>query len=249
MCIFTGNINQVSATRIFGRNIRDRQVIIYDMFLSSDNELAMVLPIPVAIGSDNSTVSFVDLSQYQNLFDDLDDLFPASRFAIAAAANQPADDTLEVVNVGVFEASLVPKAKDFARLDNRYRLPEAFFSVLPIYQDYGFVVFKLRPGESRVHPMAFSFSTRDNGRLFFPTVHMHDSEVHTQAQFNHTLYAQGDIKTFPGLRASLKKAHSNELTAIAHKSLGLVSAMGEVFKVDIWGTQENKDIWFDLNKF
>ena len=70
-------------------------------------------------------------------------------------------------------------------------MPERLWTLLPDYQDFGFAVFKLASGRSqRAHPMAFAFPTRDRETLFFPTLHVHDEEVHDLAHFDHCLYAQ-----------------------------------------------------------
>ena len=44
MCIFTSEIDYVSSTRIFARIEGHRQAIIYAMYLSTDDDTAMVLP-------------------------------------------------------------------------------------------------------------------------------------------------------------------------------------------------------------
>jgi hypothetical protein len=59
--------------------------------------------------------------------------------------------------------------KDFSRLDERFRLPVDTWNQLPAHHDYGFAVFKLKPGVATVHPMAFSFPRRDQKTLFFHT--------------------------------------------------------------------------------
>jgi hypothetical protein len=41
-----------------------------------------------------------------------------------------------------------------------------------------------------IHPMAFEFASRHPDRLFFPTVHVHDGQVHLTAAFSHALYCQ-----------------------------------------------------------
>ncbi len=58
---------------------------------------------------------------------------------------------LEVVTVGAYEASFVPTVKDFARLDERFRLPTAW-DALPAVKEHGFVVFKLRKGKNAPRP-------------------------------------------------------------------------------------------------
>ena len=45
--------------------------------------------------------------------------------------------------------------------------------------------------------MAFSFPRRDPGQLFFPTLHVHDGQVHETAAFDHTLYCQLDAPAGP----------------------------------------------------
>lgn len=58
------------------------------------------------------------------------------------------------------------------------------------------------PEPHRVHPMAFEFPRRDPKQLFFPTVHIHDGQVHAEAAFDHMLYFQLDRMftdiNFPG---------------------------------------------------
>ncbi len=155
----------------------------------------MVLPIPVTPGSGEQAVRFINFEDYPDFFGDLDALFPrdqirpANDLSLGDALCEP-EQVLEVHEVGAFEASFVPTVADFVRLDPRFRLPEGVWNEGD-YQDFGFAVFKLAAGRSQhVHPMAFSFPTRDPGTVFFPTVHVHDGEVHSKARFNHTLYCQ-----------------------------------------------------------
>ena len=44
--------------------------------------------------------------------------------------------------------------------------------------------------DNDVHPMAFEFPTRDETRLFFPSVHVHDRMYHNEAGFHHRFYCQ-----------------------------------------------------------
>jgi hypothetical protein len=99
--------------------------------------------------------------------------------------------TLKVQRVGSFEASFVPTVGDFDRLDERFRLPSNVWEKLPGYAGFGFAVFKLKPIHGPVHPMAFSFPSSMPQKLFFPTLHIHDGQIHTEEEFDHTLYAQG----------------------------------------------------------
>jgi hypothetical protein len=81
---------------------------------------------------------------------------------------------LVVHDLGDFEASFVPCLDDFERLDRRFCIPRSVWDELPVYQDYGFAVFKLKASAGRglwgfgrgsqkaatrkVHPMAFDSS-------------------------------------------------------------------------------------------
>jgi hypothetical protein len=194
MCCFSRPIQSVSATNIFARSGADgRQFLVYSMTLKAKEELAMVLPLPVKPGSGEKAVSFIDLKDYPDFFADLRRGFPeplaaaATRTRALGAAPPP---KLEVVTVGSFEASFVPTVADFSRLDERFRLPPGTWDKLPAYRDHGFAVFKLKSGESKIHPMAFSFPRANATELFFPTVHIHDGKVHERARFDHVLYCQ-----------------------------------------------------------
>ncbi len=195
MCCFSGPVEDVANTRIFARRDDGTEYLVYEMRFSSQEDLAMVLPIPVNIGSGEDAVSFISLEDYPDFFHEMDNLFPAfMTLALSddlGEAVQAAADVLEVHQVGCFDASFVPNQRDFFRLDPRFRLPDDIWNSVAEYANYGFVVFKLGKGRNQeVHPMAFSFPTRLKEDLFFPTVHVHDKTYHDTAVFDHTLYAQ-----------------------------------------------------------
>jgi hypothetical protein len=160
-------------------------------------ELAMILPIPVVQPAGEKAVKFSDFSNYTTFFKELDRAFPKPVAGAARAAHGPNgpfgggfDMPLEVKRVGSFDASFVPSIADFARLDPQFRFDDAVWKSLPQYKDFGFAVFKLRKGSNHVHPMAFRFPSAMPNRIFFPTVHIHDGEVHEEEEFDHALYAQ-----------------------------------------------------------
>lgn len=197
MCCFSGPVSHVSGTEILARAEGSDQILVYSMNVSADSEVAMVLPLPVPPGSPEGALSWIDLSGYPELFEDLNKLFPTFTLGPGLGANAVAPPPLEVFTVGSFEASFVPSPADFARLEPRFRLSESALAALPQYADWGFAVFKLRSPESgeagsprTIHPMAFRFPRRDPTALFFPTVHVHDGEVHARARFDHHLYCQ-----------------------------------------------------------
>src|SRR5262245_45571050 len=164
MCCFSKPVQSVSSTNIFARPADGaRQFLVYSMSIKSKEDLAMILPLPVKTPAGEKDLQFIDLKDYE-LF------FSAMRHGFALSDNVPAKSgsfggyaslKLEVIQVGNFEASFVPAVKDFGRLDERFRLPADAWDKLPQYEDYGFAVFKLKPGAMTVHPMAFSFQRRD----------------------------------------------------------------------------------------
>lgn len=205
MCCFSRPVRFVGGTKIFARGLDDgRQVLAYAMEVEIDEELAMVLPIPVALGAGDDAVSFIDLSGFAGFFTELEAAFPpdytGAPLAAGPSRSPPAKPKLVVHDVGMFEASFVPEPADFERLDPRFRMPSSVWQSLPDYANHGFAVFRLKPRErswlgktrrQQVHPMAFSFPRRDPAALFFPTVHVHDgATVPARTHFDHMLYCQ-----------------------------------------------------------
>lgn len=196
MCCFAQPVLFVGNTQIFARFLSEKkQAIVYEMQYESAVDNAMILPIPTAKGADEKSVRFVDLSGYPSFFGDLSRAFPSleplsfTTRGIAAAPAGPAPK-LEVHEVGSFIASVVPLAEDFRRLDPQFSISPETWGKIPIYSDYSFVVFQIKSGAGRPHPMAFEFDSRHRDELFFPTVHIHDGEVHELEEFDHTLYCQ-----------------------------------------------------------
>lgn len=195
MCCFSREVLSVSGTNLFARLEPDgRQYVVYAMTVHSDEQVSMILPVPVAEGRGEDAMKFIDLSGYPEMFQDMARGFPVPRsksgggpFGVKPAAAQP----LKVERVGAFDASYVPTVADFGRLDPRFRLPDGTWEKLPGYSGFGFAVFKLREGRRDYHPMAFTFPSAVPDRLFFPTLHIHDGQIHKKAHFDHSLFCQG----------------------------------------------------------
>jgi hypothetical protein len=229
------------------------------MGLEVAGDVAMILPLPVSPGSAEDAVRFLDLSGYPELFRHLSAGFPMAASLGSPPRRGPAMGAvprLEVHQVGDFEASFVPAQKDFARLDERFRLPPDTWKKLPAYADWGFAVFKLRTSskvgrffgrkEKRdYHPMAFDFPRRDPSRLFFPTVHIHDGDVHATARFDHTLFLQaaGDRAIVDGWDASYAQA---TFFASADRAKGILDGAGLVFRKLLVGEMANEDVVVDV---
>lgn len=252
--MFSRPVVHVAGTRIFARRDGSLQHLVYAMRFGADDDLAMVLPIPVPPRSPEDAVRFVSLEGYADFFDDVNALFPVvmarGRDKSLGFAPQ-ASNTLEVHRVGAFEASFVPRLADFDRLDARFRLSGEVWDQLPQYADWGFAVFKLRreegflkrlmrrPESREVHPMAFTFPSRDPERLFFPTVHVHDGEVHARAAFDHQLYAQS-ARALDGFDVSPDPARAKVRVDDAQ---GLVLGDSAVWRRTMGGVLDNADVW------
>jgi hypothetical protein len=236
------------------------------MSFAAAGDLAMILPLPVPPRSREDAVRFVSLEGYDEFFQDVSDAFPVLMLAPSrggpVSAGQAPVQRLVVHDVGDFEASFVPTLADFDRLDPRFKLDPKAWEQLPQYGDWGFAVFKLKqkahgfwgklfgrgPRKQTVHPMAFEFPRRDPRALFFPTVHIHDGEVHETARFDHTLYCQPDPLTAATLSWERSAGVLGEHLD-AERSRGLVDLDRECFRAMLVGTRKNRDLELIPPKF
>jgi hypothetical protein len=124
----------------------------------------------------------------------------------------------------------VPGLGDFDRLDPRFVLPAQVWEKKPELASYGFAVFRLRTGEQAVHPMAFSFVSAKPDQLFFPTVHVHDGEMHPEEEFDHILYCQADARPQHWKRGPKMQAND-------------VLTDQRCFRLELRGILPNDDTW------
>jgi hypothetical protein len=243
MCCFSRTVEKVSGTSIFARASEDgRQFLVYSMHVDAREELAMILPIPVPSHSGEDAVRFINLEEYPEFFEEMRRPFQPlpgflSRSPVAAAAAL----TLKVVEVGSFVSSFVPTVADFGRLDERFRLPADTWDRLPRYADFGFAVFQLKPGNQKVHPMAFEFPRADSAQLFFPTVHIHDGVVKPTAYFDHALFCQRPRgERLEGWKDSGEPA--GDYMENIHRAQGVVDPGAPCYLMTVDGIRTNEDI-------
>lgn len=249
MCCFSEEVEQVSETNIFARGIGGRQIVVYSMAYAAKSDLAMVLPIPVPRDSPGDAVRFINLEDCPDFFGELRRGFPArdrgdDSVGMLLGGVDVEEETLQVHEVGCFEASFVPRPLDFGRLDERFRLPAEIWLELKNYSDWGFAVFKLRKtGYAEVHPMAFDFPRRDPGRLFFPTLHVHHRRVERLADFDHTLYCQAE----PAMNWHLQQWEDSPGPAsqFVHcaQAARLLDLAAPCWRASVDGLRENRDTW------
>ena len=263
MCCFAGvGEVHVHGTTIFARlTAPGTQVLAYQMAYSAKAPTAMILPLPVALPANDSSVRFKSLKEYPDFFRALAHGFPSppprlswptKHAEVAAAA------TLEVQEVGDFVASFVPGVADFKRIDRRFVLAPEVWKKLPAYADYGFAVFQLKELNGSPHPIALEFDSRLREQLFFPTVHIHDGSVHEKDTFDHVLYAQASafdarVDDYDGpnsvdrhtgfVRSQSKVANFTDVA----QSQGLLAAELLVHKMSLNGLLPNQDTLFDVS--
>ena len=194
MCIFSQPVISVNNTQIFARaTSRSTQFLAYQMNYESRDDNAMILPIPVRRPAHDGSLQFVDLRDYDRFFEDLARGFPYKpttfNISCSPAFNVDSAGPLEVFEVGNYVASFVPKLVDFSRLNDRFRLPANVWAQIPKYAGYGFAVFQLAAGSLKPHPMAFEFEFGESS-IYFPTMHIHDGQIHEDEEFDHVLYLQ-----------------------------------------------------------
>lgn len=255
----------VSSTNIFARADGDAQFLVYSMNVASTEPVAMILPLPVPADSPEDAVDFLDLKAYSGFFRDVVACFPPIQFPAARGgfdgpAPQALEAPLKVHQAGDFEASFVPRLQDFHRLDPRFRIDESIWEALPAYRDWGFAVFQLRdlggakpsfwsrlfgkqtrPDPKTIHPMAFRFPRRHPDRLFFPTVHVHDGELHETERFDHSLFWQtsDDAPMTTGIEYSNPAKSHVDLD----RALGIVDGEVGFHRRQLVGTRTNQDHW------
>lgn len=264
MCCFSTK-TEVHGTSIFARFAKPgTQVLVYQMRYTAERPTAMILPLPVALPAKEDSVRFKSLKEYPTFFSDLAAGFPeiskggaflGTKRAAVAAASQ--DSVLAVHDVGDFVATFVPSVKDFGRVDPRFVIPKDVWDRIPAYADYGFAVFQLKELAGSPHPIALELDTRSPGKLFFPTVHIHDGTVHEKDDFDHVLYAQearfdmrsGNYAGPDSVDGSTgfvrSKDHAATFTDVA-RTQGVVDGNLLIHKTSLRGLLPNRDTIFDL---
>ena len=266
MCMFSGPVEIVADTNIFARSTNGRQFLVYGMSYAASADLAMVLPLPVPPNPPEDAVRFINLERYPKFFEDLRGGFSTLSLSRALATLSAGDPKLRVHDVGAFDASFVPRIDDFRRLDERFRIPPdvwrqlAGVSRLRVRRfqaqgepgrdglpasdgDFSAAPRRTARGNRRasVHPMAFTFPRRNPELLYFPTVHVHDREVHAEASFDHSLYCQPDPAIDDHLQGWERSLQPVSVFVDIGRSEGIVNPNQCCWRRQLMGKRQNKD--------
>ena len=218
MCIIIGEIEKVSATKIFvGQMPNKKQFTVYSNKINTpkhkdtnntspfllpsvnskdDNNVAMILPVPTKELND---IQIVDMSEYKNMFKDLKYYFPSSVYLNGARTRgfvaKSVNSFLPITVHGSYDVTIVPSLEEFYRL--KYDHFVLKIDAIPLFQknyseNFGFIVCRIRD-DAEYHPFGYTHSLYEDDKLFIPTKHYHNnSEDH--ADWDHEIYvAGGDI--------------------------------------------------------
>lgn len=210
MCIINEEA-KVTATQLFvapdAKN--ERQITVYanNVETNSYNNM-MLLPVPYP-----DTVDFIDLSDYENMFKDLEKSFHRVSRGLSKQSFSMSleDNSLAVVDVGSYKATLVPSHAqlDFIDINVFGTVNDKIKEMLAKYYGengennapFGYIVCKLKYGSAKYHPFAYAHKIAD-GKLFVPTRHEHN-DTRTDASSSFSTYA-------PLIYSDFRPKHSTE---------------------------------------
>ena len=183
MCIIQGLVKEVSKTKIMVAPLaHHRQLTVYANKVSMGNTQyrAMILPFPCSKGE------FFDLSVYPELFDDLNMMcwpqVKSNSYSYSDGAQASCNNSLAVVQVGSYHASIVPTLSDFSRINTQvFSLDTKVKDFLQTYYPtgYSFMVCQLDENKE-YHPFGYIHDTLPSGQLFIPTMHYHQHQKNIQ---------------------------------------------------------------------
>lgn len=273
MCIISGPVKGVSNTQIFvGTNKdRTRQVTVYGNKVDNVSKgNAMILPVPFP-----ASVTLIDLSKYTDIFTDCQrDFYNTMKsLSFSRSYNGIATDSLQVFDVGSYSISIAHNLQDLKRVDaSVFLLHRECADVLAKHypeHHWGFLICKLKNGNHKYHPLAYSHTILNN-KFFIPTLHHHaesskphmvgpimgintrggtglmdfsmfekDEKQHTEGDWDHTIYVHN------GLKSSYNGAY--EWSGECHVNKQLLQfplSKARYFeRIDIEGQHSNIDIY------
>lgn len=225
MCIISGEVKQVSRTKIFVGPLEGNkgQLTVYCNKVAMDSEKGGTMILPVPVGKDGKAdIRFVDMSRSKDFFDKLHDLWPVERSITLGIPKAKGFASLEVVTVGSYVASIVPDHPSFELLDKE-RFPvtkEVLDYLLKEYPSkHQFVAFSLERSSKEYHPFAYTHRIADDGPIMFiPTMHYHTHKGSKQSGEKHADWAHEIYMTNAKVARFSDKIESAETTDDSRRS-------------------------------
>ena len=171
MCIISGPVNSVSATKIFAMPSRSgsRQLTVYSNTVNTPADNMMCLPVPYP-----ETVMFERVPA--DLFTQCERSFTGGYPRGAPTLSVSRSVELEVRSHGSYDVVLIPSVDDTVRVPRHFATltPEVVEFMRREYggRPFGFLLCCLKAGASDYEPFAYSHAT-DGANLFLPTMHFH----------------------------------------------------------------------------
>ena len=216
MCVISGPIVSVSATKIFAIPSKDgkRQLVAYANSVDSPADNLMILPIPGGVES----VRFENVPK--ELFQQCKTSFALPRggreFGYLAANCDSAGPDLVIHSHGSYEVVMVPSIADCARIPAHFARPTqevlSFLQATYVVPSemkrsrVGFLFCRLRPGAVDYEPFAYSHAI-EGGSLFIPTMHFHKHPASPSMEYKN-LY---DAAFAPVAIPSRRTAHVDKM--------------------------------------
>jgi len=180
MCIISGQVHSVGATKIFAIPSRagTRQLTAYTNTVDTPADNLMCLPVP-----NPETVEFEKVPE--DLFDQCARSFQVmaargTTLGVTRSALPDSRDELVVQSHGSYDVVLIPSLNDVGRVPRHFATltPDVIQFMRANYAaNMGFLLCRLKPGKMSYEPFAYSHAIT-GPYLFVPTMHFH---IHAQA--------------------------------------------------------------------
>jgi hypothetical protein len=258
MCIISGPVNSVKGTKIFVMPSKEgRQLVVYKNEVESPAENLMILPVPHPESVQFETAL---MKRYKDLFSDLRSSLhwfsPERSVESGGWATRSASDTISVLSVGSYRASVVFSVHELNRLNKSiFKIPKDLEQMLwDEYGRFGFVCAVLKEGVQDYEPLAYSHKRFDQELMFVPTKHYHTHD-HShppftqkgEADWAHTVYSLRTVR-----EANHCDGFPSERNRIDFTKMPKEFQRSQGEPVHCWmksGVWENKDLEFRISPY
>jgi hypothetical protein len=195
MGIFSTPVRIAGTFNFFARAARahtDHQFLACNFRYEAEAAFTLILPLPTPPDAAANAVRFINLSGYDDFFQDVRRGWPdltrdTEKQSLTDRILEKVRDWLDLDTTQT-EIAFFPDQQVLAEMRDRWPLSEAVWAALKPYTQFGLVGLKLEAGANRLPPIAFEFPRGTPTELFFPTAH---NLPHSAAlNLRHALYAQ-----------------------------------------------------------